>query len=75
MIKLRNVLTNISYNRLKQKDYDNQSFVIDSFSYIMQRFHPANLKIKFFENEDKDFINMLRVKCNPKELLNFMSQE
>ena len=35
IIKLRNVLTNISYNRLKQKDYDNQSFVIDSFSYIM----------------------------------------
>ena len=34
-VRSRNVLTNISYNWLKQKDYDNQSFVIDSFSYIL----------------------------------------
>ena len=33
-IKSRNFLINISYNRLKQKDCDNQPFVIDSFSYI-----------------------------------------
>ena len=52
--KLRNFLTSILYNRLKQKSYDNQSFVIDSFSYILLHFNPINLEGKCFENKDKD---------------------
>ena len=32
-IKLRNFLTNISYNRLKVKAYDNLSLVIDIYSF------------------------------------------
>ena len=74
-IKSRNILTNISYNWLKQKDYDNQSFVIDLFSYILLHFNPINLERKFFEDDDKDYINMTRVKCMPKELLDFIIQE
>ena len=74
-IESRNFLTCISYNRLKQKDYDNQSFVIDTFSYILLHFNPINLERKFFENDDKDYINMIWVKCMPKELLDFISQE
>ena len=53
--KLRNFLTSILYNRLKQKGYDNQSFVIDSFSYILWHFNPINLEGKCFENKDKRF--------------------
>ena len=74
-IKSRNFLTCISYNRLKQKDYENQSFVIDTFSYILLHFNPINLERKFLENDDKDYINMIWVKCMPKELLDFISQE
>ena len=74
-IESRNFLTCISYNRLKQKDYDNQSFVIDTFSYILLHFNLINLERKFFENDDKDYINMIWVKCMPKELLDFISQE
>ena len=74
-IESRNFLTCISYNRLKQKDYDNQSFVIDTFSYILLHFNPINLERKFFENDDKDYINVIWVKCMPKELLDFISQE
>ena len=74
-IESTNFLTCISYNRLKQKDYDNQSFVIDTFSYILLHFNLINLERKFFENDDKDYINMIWVKCMPKELLDFISQE
>ena len=74
-IESRNFLTCISDNRLKQKDYDNQSFVIDTFSYILLHFNPINLERKFFENDDKDYINVIWVKCMPKELLDFISQE
>ena len=73
--KLRNVLTSILFNWLKQKSYDNQSFVIDSFSYILLHFNPINVEGKCFENKDKDLINTLWVKCIPKELLDFISQE
>ena len=60
---------------MKQKDYDNQYFVIDLFSYILLHFNPINLERKFFEDDDKDYINMTRVKCMPKELLDFIIQE
>ena len=73
-IKSRNFLTNISYNQLKQKNYDNQSFVIDSISYILLH-NPINLERKFFEKDDKEFINMLWLKCMPKEFPDFISQE
>ena len=73
--KLRNFLTSILYNRLKQKGYDNQSFVIDSFSYILLHFNPINFEGKCFENKDKDLRKRLWVKCIPKELLDFISQE
>ena len=74
-MKSRNFLTNISYKRLKQKNYDNQSFVIGSFSYILLRFNSINLDRKFFEIDGKEFINMLWLKCMPKELLDFISQK
>ena len=59
---------------MKQKNYDNQSFVIDSISYILLH-NPINLERKFFEKDDKEFINMLWLKCMPKEFPDFISQE
>ena len=74
-IESRNASTSICYIRLKQKDYENQSFVIDSFSYILLHFNPINLERTFFVNNDKDYINMIWVKFMQKELLDFTSQE
>ena len=74
-IKSRNFLTNISYNQLKQKNYDNQSLLIDSISYILLHYNPINLERKFFEKDDKEFINTLWLKCMPKEFLDFIRQE
>ena len=34
-VKARNFLTNISYNGIKNKDYENRTFVIDIFAYMI----------------------------------------
>ena len=38
--KSRNFLTNISYNRLKRIDFDNVSFIIDCYTYILFNLNP-----------------------------------
>ena len=35
-VKARNLLTNVSYRRFKQKDFNNASFIIDILSFIVQ---------------------------------------
>ena len=34
-VKARNLLTNVSYRRFKQKDFNNASFIIDILSFIV----------------------------------------
>ena len=69
-IKSRHFSTNISYNRLKKKDYENSSFIIDSvfFVFILLNFNPFNLERKFIEKDDKRFVNLLWEKCILHEL-------
>ena len=74
-IKLRNSLTNISYNRLKKKNYENSSFITDSFSFIFLNFNPFNLERKFIENNEMGFIKALWEKCVSRELLEFINQK
>ena len=34
-VKARNFLTNALYNRVKQEDFDNKSFVVDCYSFTL----------------------------------------
>ena len=34
-VKARNFLTNVSYNRVKVEDFDNKSFVVDCFAFLL----------------------------------------
>ena len=43
-VKSRNFLTNISYNRLKHIDFDNASFIIDCYTYILLDLNPFFLR-------------------------------
>ena len=45
-VKTRNLLTNVSYKRFKQSDFDNPSFIVDILSFLAQNFNPINLDIK-----------------------------
>lgn len=73
-IKSRYFLTNISYNRLKVKDHDYVSFLINVYSFILLNFNPSNLERKFIEKDNKEYIKMLWARFIPKELLDFVSQ-
>ena len=74
-IKSRNFLTNTSYNSLKKNDYENVSFIIDSFSFILLNFNSFTLERNFIKKDEKLFINLLWKKCILHDLLEFTKQK
>ena len=58
-VKSRNLLTNISYNRLKHIDFDNASFVIDCFTYIFFNLNLFFLEQKFDDEYNRECVRML----------------
>ena len=42
-VKARNLLTNVSYRRFKQSDFNNPSFIVDILLFLVQNFNPINL--------------------------------
>ena len=57
--KARNLLTNVSYRRYKQKDFNNASFIIDILSFLVQNFTPINLDRKLDNENERLYVKML----------------
>ena len=74
-VKARNFLTNISYNGLKQKDYENRSFVIDIFAYLILYFNPYNINGKFETELERAYINILWSMLMPQNFYIFVSKK
>ena len=55
---MRNFLTNISYNRVKD-DFNNRSFIIDCYSFILLYLNPFYLDRKFENSVEKDYVEGL----------------
>ena len=58
-VKARNLLTNVSYRRYQQKDFNNASFIIDILSFLIQNFTPINLDRKLDSENEKQYVKML----------------
>ena len=58
-VKARNVLTNILYNRVKDEDFNNRSFIIDCYSFILLYLNPFHLDQKFENSVEKDYVEAL----------------
>ena len=58
-VKSRNFLTNICYNRLKRIDFDNASFIIDCYTYILFNLNPIFLEQKFDNKSDREHVETL----------------
>ena len=71
-VKARNFLTNVSYNRIKNSDFENKSFVIDCYSFILLYLNPFYLERKF-ENIDRDYVNAMWYLHIPNDFYNFIS--
>ena len=74
-VKARNFLTNISYNGLKQKDYENRAFVIDIFAYLILYFNPYNVNGKFETELERAYINILWSMLMPQNFYIFVSKK
>ena len=73
-VKARNFLTNVSYNRIKNSDFENSSFIIDStvlYCYICICFY---LERKFENILDREFVNVIWCLLMPNDFYNFISQ-
>ena len=52
-VKARNFLTNISYNRVKDEDFNNRSFIIDCYSFVLLYLNLFYLDQKFENSLEK----------------------
>ena len=57
--KTKNLLTNVSYRRFKQSDFNNQSFIIDILSFMVQNSNPINLDIKLEVEKERDMVKFI----------------
>ena len=74
-VKARNFLTNISYGGIKTVDYENRSFVIDIFAYLILYFNPYNVNGKFENELERDYVNILWTMLMPQNFYFFISKE
>ena len=73
-VKARNFLTNVSYNRIKNSDFENRSFIIDCYSFILLYLNPFYLERKFENILDREFVNVIWCLLMPNDFYNFISQ-
>ena len=74
-VKARNFLTNISYNSIKNKDYENKTFVIDIFAYLILYFNPYSINGKFEMEIERTYINILWSQLLPQSFYTFVSKK
>ena len=73
-VKARNFLTNVCYNRIKNSDFENRSFIIDCYSFILLYLNPFYLERKFENILDREFVNVVWCLLMPNDFYNFISQ-
>ena len=73
-VKERNFLTNVSYNRIKNSDFENRSFIIDCDSFILLYLNPFYLEGKFKNILDREFVNVIWCLLMLNDFYNFISQ-
>ena len=73
-VKVRNFLRNISYNRIKNGDFENRSFIIDCYSFILLYLNPFHPERKFENILDTEFVNVIWCLLMPNNFYSFISQ-
>ena len=71
-VKTRNLLTNVSYRRFKQTDFNKNNFIIDIMSFLTQNFNPINLDRKLDSEKECDMVKFLWDECIPHEFVRYL---
>ena len=58
-VKIRNLLTKVSYRRFKQTDFNKKKFIVDIMSFLTQNFNPINLDRKLDSEKERDMVKFL----------------
>ena len=55
-VKTRNLLTNVSYRRFKQTDFNKKNLIVDIMSFLTQNFNPINVDKKLDQEKERDMV-------------------
>ena len=70
-MKTRNLLTNVSYRRFKQTDF-NKKIIVDIMSFLTQNFNPINLDRKLDSEKECDIVKFSWDECIPLKLVQIL---
>ena len=71
-VKTRNLLTNVSYRRFKQTDFNKNNFIVDIMPFLTQNFNPINLDRKLDSEKERDMVKLLWDECIPHEFVRYL---
>ena len=71
-VKIRNLLTNVSYRRFKQSDFNKKIFIVDILSFLVQNFDPINLDIKLDTDKECEMVKFMWDGCIPDEFVRYI---
>ena len=58
-VKARTLLTNTSYRRFKNEDFDKPTFVVDIMTFLMQNLNPLDLERKLETDTERNHVKMI----------------
>ena len=68
-------MTNVSYRRFKQSDFNKKSFIVDILSFLVPNFNPVNLDIKLDTEKERETVKFLWDACIPNEFVQFIYKQ
>ena len=74
-VKTRNLLTNLSFVRINNLDFENKSYVLDILTFIVQYLNIFLLDIKLETDLERNMLTFIWQNCLPFNLTNFISNE
>ena len=74
-VRTRNLLTNVSYRRFKQSDFNKSCFITDILSFLLQNFNPINLDRKLDTEKEYDMVKCLWDECILHEFVAYIYKE
>ena len=74
-INTRNLLTDVSYKRFKQSDFNKNSFLTDILSFLVQTFNPINLERKLDVEKERDMVKFSWNECISQNLIRYIYKQ
>ena len=67
--------TNVSYNCVKDQNFNNKSFVVDCYGCILLYLNPFDLERKFDNELDRKYVDMIWYSVIPNLFYDFICRE